>query len=83
MSSDQSEYKPIGCDFHDLLEAVATTRRSVSLRFLDEQGSLQHRNAGILDVYSRGGAEFVTITTGETVRLDRLVAMDNAKRVDY
>jgi Rho-binding antiterminator len=83
MSSDQSDYKPISCDFHDLLEAVATTRKSVSLRFLDEQGSLQHRNAGILDVYSRGGAEFVTISTGETVRLDRLVEVDHAARVDY
>lgn len=83
MSSDLPDYSPISCDFHDILEAVATTRRPVGLRFLDEGGSLQHRNASILDVYSRSGAEFITISTGETLRLDRLVAVGNAKRADY
>lgn len=83
MLSDPSDYSPISCDFHDLLEAVATTLSRVDLRFLDESGSMQHRKASILDVFSRGGAEFITISTGETLRLDRLVEVDHAKRVDY
>jgi Rho-binding antiterminator len=83
MASDLPDYTPVSCDFHDILEMVATTRRPVGLSFLDEGDSVQHRNASILDVYSRGGAEFITISTGETLRLDRLVAVDHVKRADY
>jgi len=83
MSSDRSDYQPISCDFHDIPQAVATTGRPATVLFVDDGGFLQRRSARILDVYSRGGAEFITISTGEILRLDRLVAVDEARRIDY
>ena len=53
------------------------------MRFLDEQGSLQHRSASIVDIFSRDGAEYLSISTGETLRLDRLIALDHSKLADY
>ena len=83
MTSDVPGYSPISCDFHDILEAAATARKPVHVRFLDEDGSLQHRSASIVDIFSRHGAEYLAISTGETVRLDRLIAVDHDKLRKY
>jgi Rho-binding antiterminator len=72
-----AQYHPISCDFHDLLEALATAREPARVRFRDGDGALQHRSAAITDVFSRDGAEYLVIGTGEILRLDQLVAVDD------
>ncbi len=72
MTDDATGYSPIDCDFHDILEAVATTRETIQVTFLDAKGLPQQRSGRIVDIFSRGGAEFLSISTGETVRLDHL-----------
>jgi Rho-binding antiterminator len=72
----RSDYVPISCEFHDILEATATTRKVVRLQFVDDGNSLHRRDDRIVDVYSRAGAEYVTLGSGETVRLDRLRSVD-------
>lgn len=72
-----AQYHPISCDFHDLLEALATARQTAQIRFRDGGGALQHRSAAITDVFSRNGAEYLVISTGETLRLDQLIAVDD------
>ena len=81
--TDADRYTPISCDFHDVLEVAATTRKAVRVRFVDETGALQQRSATIVDVFSRRGAEYLWISTGETLRLDRLIAVDDARLVDH
>jgi len=71
-----AKYHPISCDFHDLLEALATSRQLAQIRFLDGGGTLQLRDAAITDVFSRDGAEYLVISTGETLRLDQLVTVN-------
>ena len=83
MTHDSSPYRPISCEFHDLLEALATTRRPSQIRFRDGDGALQQRHARIRDVFSRAGAEYVSISTGETLRLDQLVEVDGAERAGH
>lgn len=77
------EYQPISCDFHDLLEDLATTRRQAQVRFLDDDGAVQHRHAGVSDVYARDGAEYLLLSNGEQVRLDRLLAVDKSHLSDF
>jgi Rho-binding antiterminator len=77
-----STYHPISCAFHDLLEIRATTRKATQIRFLDSAGETQLRSAVITDVYSRAGAEFLSTSTGETLRLDQVLAVDGAERDD-
>lgn len=83
MTIEQSHYHPINCEFHDLLEDVAALRRSAQIAFRDESGLTQHRDAVITDVFARDGAEYVSLTTGETLRLDRLVEVNGARLADY
>lgn len=80
---DSNHYQPISCDFHDVLESLATSRKQAVVRFLDDEGALQHRSAVIEDVYSRDHAEFVSLSSGEVVRLDKLIAVDREKLSRY
>jgi Rho-binding antiterminator len=77
-----AKYHPISCDFHDSLEALATSRQLAHIRFLDSSGILKHRNAAITDVFSRDGAEYLVISTGEILRLDQLVAVNGTSLPD-
>lgn len=78
-----SDYQPISCDFHDLLEVHATRRQATDLQFRDADGQLQTRRAVITDVYAKDGADYLTLSTGETLRLDQLVEVDRARLADY
>ncbi|MFD1297020.1 hypothetical protein ACFQ4Q_10320 [Lysobacter gummosus] len=83
MTSDRSDYQPINCEFHDLLEDLATTRKPARISFLDEHGVVQHRDAVIADVFAKQGAEYLATAAGETLRLDRLLEVDAARLADF
>lgn len=81
--SKPSTYRPISCEFHDLLEDLATMRKPARIRFVDAQGAEQHRDAVIADVFARNGAEYLSTSSGETLRLDQLVAVGGANLADF
>ncbi len=83
MTIDPIPYIPINCEFHDVLEALATTRKPAAIVFLDEAGAQRQITAVIADVHARDGAEFVVLATGESLRLDRLVNVDGEALSDY
>ena len=75
MTPNVSPYQPIDCEFHDRLEAAALVRRPARIRFRDADGNARERTAAIADVFARNGEEFAALSTGETVRLDRILAI--------
>jgi Rho-binding antiterminator len=83
MATNPSSYHPISCEFHDLLEARATARKPVQIRFHDAAGAVQTCSAVITDMFARSGAEYLVLSTGETLRLDQLIEVDDAKLADY
>ena len=83
MTTNPSRYIPINCDFHDLLESLATTRKRVQIGFHDAEGEVQHRTAIITDVFARKEAEYLSMSTGETLRLDWLLNVDGTNFSDY
>jgi len=83
MTTDQSDYCPIPCEFHDRLEGLATVRKLTCVRYRDRDGVLQQRDAIIADVFARAGAEYVSLNSGEVLRLDQLVEVDGEKLIDY
>lgn len=82
MSTRLPTYTPIVCEFHDHLEAIAATRKAVEIVFTDATGAVQRRMATILDVYARDGAEYLAMGSGETIRLDHIIAADVARPVN-
>lgn len=82
MSDKPTDYEPISCDYHDLLEVHATRRKPAQVTFRAEDGAVKSVNAIITDVYARAGADYLTLSTGETLRLDQLIEVDGAKLAD-
>ncbi len=82
MSGKLSTYTPISCEFHDRLEDLATLRKAASVSFVGDDGAQQQRTATITDVYASQGAEYITLSSGEVVRLDRLVEVDGVMLAD-
>ena len=76
-------YSPINCEFHDVLEALATTGKPAAIRFLDERGVAQLRMATVDDLYARNGAEYLSLSSGEIVRLDRILEADGEILKNY
>jgi Rho-binding antiterminator len=83
MTATPSNYQPISCEFHDLLEVHATRRKPARIALLDADGAEQLRNAVITDVYAKAGADYLAMSTGETLRLDQLIEVDGARLADY
>ena len=83
MIQDADGYRPIDCAFHDVLESLATTGQPARVEFINVHGMPQSRTARLLDVFSRSGAEYLVLSTGETLRLDRLVAVDDSRLADF
>ena len=79
MALDPADYIPISCEFHDRLEDLATLRKLIRIRYRDRAGVLRQCDATIADVYSRAGAEYVSLSSGEILRLDQLVEVDGEK----
>lgn len=76
-------YRPINCDFHDILEATATRRTRARIEFVDESGGHRSVEARIVDIGGRNGAEYMTLETGESVRLDRIVSVDGVRLATF
>ena len=76
-------YRPISCDFHDILEATATRRARARIVFLDEDGGRRTIDARIVDLGTGVGGEYMTLQTGEVLRLDRIVSVDDARLASF
>lgn len=83
VTANLSQYQPISCEFHDLLEMHASTRKLVQVQVRDETGAIQCHHAFITDVYARNGGEYLSLSTGDTVRLDQLVEVDGVTLANY
>jgi Rho-binding antiterminator len=81
MATPPLAYVPISCDIHDRLEICALTRKptQILLRDGDSEVAVQRRNVVITDVYARGGAEYLVLSTGETLRFDQLAGVDGIR----
>lgn len=77
------KYKPVNCEFHDVLESLATTRQPSEVLYRDSTGAIQKRVTTVTDVFAREGAEYVVLGSGEMVRLDALIAVNGTKPADF
>ena len=72
----QRTYEPVNCEFHDILESLATQRKRVKIEIRTETGAVVARVATIADVFAKAGCEYLKLDDGEFIRLDALIAVD-------
>ncbi len=68
-------YVPIDCGLHDELQLLVMRGRTVEIR-VSEGSSVRTLVDRLTDVYTREGAEWVSLASGDTIRLDRLIEVD-------
>lgn len=71
-------YTPISCSFYDRLEAWAVRRERVEIQFRSQENdAVQHVTGIIADLFSKDKAEYLIVSTGEKIRLDWLISVNN------
>lgn len=75
-STDATGYSPIDCGLHDRLEAFAVSRNACRVIFAAPSGGQRTLTGHIVDVFTRGGAEFLRMDAGSEIRLDRLRSVE-------
>lgn len=78
-----SLYKPIDCNFYDVLEAKATLKKQVHVIYLDEANTTKSLDALIVNLYTRNKEEFIVFDNGFQLRLDRLIQVDDKKLSNF
>ena len=61
-------YRPINCEFHDVLEATATSQRRVTIVYVDAAGEECTALARITDLRAKVGAVYMPLDVGSVVR---------------
>jgi len=69
-------YQPIDCNFYDILEALATRKKYVRIQYFSALQEFLTTDAIIKDFYIKKGFEFMVLSSGLRIRLDRLVSVD-------
>lgn len=71
----KEKYKPIDCNYYDLLLDRATRKVGVELVYFSE-GERILKSCTFKDVYTKKGEEFLLLGTGELIRLDQIISVD-------
>ncbi|WP_338791836.1 hypothetical protein [Bernardetia sp. MNP-M8] len=76
------KYIPVDCGFYDNLEAFATTKKTVTIRYLKSSyDTIIHQKIKVKDLETKNGEEFMIFEVESTkekikIRLDRLIDID-------
>lgn len=78
-----SDYQPVNCEFHDIIEACATLRNPIAMVVLKSEGPHRIVNTVIKDVFAKDGAEYLHTNCGKLIRLDQLITVDGHNIRDF
>ncbi|WP_250631791.1 hypothetical protein [Rhodoflexus caldus] len=72
-----SDYQPVACSFYDFITEQASRKAYCRIRYYTELREFMTVNAVITDVFTRNKEEFIALASGETVRLDNIISIDD------
>lgn len=74
-------YKPISCDFHELLLAKATLKERCYIVYTSSAEEIKIESI-IIDVYTKSGEEFMLLENGTIIRLDHIISLNDTHLPD-
>ncbi len=78
-TTTMSNYQPINCEFHDVIEACATLQKPTTILVKNTDGTHRAIHGIISDVFARDGVEYLKMQNDELIRLDELLVVDGQK----
>jgi Rho-binding antiterminator len=79
----ESDYKPVESHFRQSIESLVAERKKVTFNYVTDLRELLTATGLAREVVSRNGADYLTLSTGEEIRLDRIVRVDNTLAPGY
>ncbi len=76
-------YTPISCDYHSIIEHYATKKIFCRLQYYTDINEFITISTLITDVYTKSGSEFIEISDGTVIRLDKIVRIDDKPSPGY
>jgi Rho-binding antiterminator len=70
------DYQPISCSFYNRLEQLAISKMPVPLVYRDDEELCSLPQAIIEDVFMREKVEYLRLSNGTEIRLDRLFSVN-------
>jgi len=77
MKSNYKDYQPINCSYYDQLLHFATLKQKVLIRYNSLDNQQHSKEAIIQDIFTKSRAEFMQLDTGDTIRLDYLISVND------
>ena len=77
------KYKPINCNYHSVLEHYATLGTFCRIQFYTAIHEFKTVQAIIKNIYTLKAEEFMVLSTGEEIRLDRIVRVNDKASPQY
>jgi Rho-binding antiterminator len=74
--TDSSDYQPVACGLYDDL-GLRMMRDTPCRLVIEGEDGPETLETTIDDLYTRGDAEYVRLAGGRTVRLDRVVSVED------
>jgi len=79
----ERSYRPISCAFYDELEALATLRKTVVVRYYRSPEYIDEITGQIVDFKIHNKIEYLIVASGQSIRLDDLIAVDGKALSGY
>jgi len=73
------KYKPIGCQYYDVLELNASRKTVCTIAFFETEKSVRTVESIIEDVFSKDKEEFLKLADGTEIRLDKILSVNNTQ----
>jgi Rho-binding antiterminator len=83
MENEREEYIPVIGPFRQLLERCQGERKYVKIQYFTELREYLSVSALIKQIVAEAEAEFLVLSSGELVRLDRIVRVDGTPAPGY
>lgn len=79
----ESDYKPVESHFRQSIESLVAERKKVTLNYITDLRELLTTTGLVREITRRNGADYLTLNTGEEIRLDRIVRVENTLAPGY
>jgi Rho-binding antiterminator len=79
----ERDYKPVANHFRHLLENLIAERKKVTFNHITDLRELLTTTGLPREITSRNGVDYLTLSTGEEIRLDRIVRVGNTLAPGY
>lgn len=76
---EKEKYKPIACQFYDVLEMHASRKEEIIIAYFESEQSVKTISTKIEDIKTRDKEEFLVLSDNSEIRLDQILSVNDSQ----